>query len=77
MWTRHADIEPYIDRLHEFIFDGLDVQIIAPTHGLPILNPGDDADRNCWIALGRARGEPNSARGTSRRALLRAEGPRQ
>ena len=69
MWTRHVDIEPYIDRLNEFIFDGLDVQIIAPTHGLPILNPGDDADRNCWIALGRARGEPNSARGTSRRAL--------
>jgi hypothetical protein len=52
MWTRHVDIEPYIDRLNEFIFDGLDVQIIAPTHGLPILNPGDDADRNCWIALG-------------------------
>jgi flavorubredoxin len=38
-WTTHTDIEPYIDRLNQFLFDELDVRIIAPTHGLPIGDP--------------------------------------
>jgi flavorubredoxin len=37
-WTRYVDIEPYIERL-EWLIDELDVQIIAPTHGLPIADP--------------------------------------
>ena len=38
-WTRYVDIEPYIERLDQLLFDELDVRIIAPTHGLPITNP--------------------------------------
>lgn len=35
-WTRFVDIEPYIERLDQLLFDELDVQILAPTHGLPV-----------------------------------------
>ena len=35
-WTQFVDIEPYIARLDELIFDELGVQLVAPTHGLPI-----------------------------------------
>jgi flavorubredoxin len=38
-WTRFTDPEPFIKRLHEMLFDELDVSIVAPTHGLPITNP--------------------------------------
>ena len=38
-WTNYVDIEPYIERLRTFMFDELDVQLVAPTHGLPIGNP--------------------------------------
>lgn len=38
-WTQFVSIEPYIDRLDELLFDKFDVQLIAPTHGLPIANP--------------------------------------
>ncbi len=38
-WTRYVDIEPYIERLDELLFDELDVRLIAPTHGLPIGDP--------------------------------------
>jgi flavorubredoxin len=38
-WTRFVDIEPYIDRLDELIFDELDATLIAPTHGLPMVDP--------------------------------------
>jgi len=35
-WTQFVDIEPYIERLDELLFDELSVELIAPTHGLPI-----------------------------------------
>jgi flavorubredoxin len=38
-WTRYVDLEPYIERLDQLIFDELNVAIIAPTHGLPITDP--------------------------------------
>jgi len=37
-WARFTDMEPYIRRLERLLRD-LDVQIIAPTHGLPICDP--------------------------------------
>jgi flavorubredoxin len=36
-WTKFVDIEPYIARL-EGLLDELDVQLVAPTHGLPIVD---------------------------------------
>jgi flavorubredoxin len=36
-WTKFVDMNPYIDRLQELI-KKLDVQAIAPTHGLPIID---------------------------------------
>lgn len=40
-WTRFSDIEPYIRRLEKMISEDLDVALIAPTHGLPIIDvPG-------------------------------------
>lgn len=38
-WTRFVDIEPYVQRLGQLVFEELDAQLIAPTHGVPILNP--------------------------------------
>jgi flavorubredoxin len=38
-WTQFVDVEPYVRRLEEMIFDELEVRIIAPTHGLPISDP--------------------------------------
>ena len=38
-WTRFTDLEPYIERLDRLLFDELGVEIVAPTHGLPIVNP--------------------------------------
>jgi flavorubredoxin len=38
-WTQFVDMEPYLDRLDELVFEELDTQLIAPTHGLPISNP--------------------------------------
>lgn len=35
-WTRFSDMEPYISRLDAMLFDELGVELIAPTHGLPI-----------------------------------------
>ena len=36
-WTRFSDMEPYADRLEEFLEDDLGgVRLVAPTHGLPI-----------------------------------------
>jgi len=36
-WTRFTDMEPYADRLQEFLEHDLgDVRLVAPTHGLPI-----------------------------------------
>jgi hypothetical protein len=34
-WTQFVDIEPYVERLDELL-DELGVELIAPTHGLPI-----------------------------------------
>jgi flavorubredoxin len=34
-WTRFTDVEPYIEKLDRLL-EELDVQMIAPTHGLPI-----------------------------------------
>lgn len=33
-WTQHVDVEPYVERLEQLL-DELDVQLVAPTHGLP------------------------------------------
>lgn len=38
-WTRFTDLEPYIKRLDELVFDELEASLIAPTHGLPITDP--------------------------------------
>lgn len=35
-WTRFVDLAPYITRLDELVFDELAVELVAPTHGLPI-----------------------------------------
>ena len=37
-WTKFTDMNIYVDRL-QALLDKLDVKVIAPTHGLPILNP--------------------------------------
>lgn len=37
-WTKFQDMNVYVDRLEEMI-EELDVAVIAPAHGLPILNP--------------------------------------
>lgn len=36
-WTKFTDMQLYVDRLM-WLFDDLKVKVIAPTHGLPILN---------------------------------------
>jgi flavorubredoxin len=38
-WTRFTDMRPYTERLAQMI-DRRGVELIAPTHGLPIANPG-------------------------------------
>jgi len=38
-WTRFVDLEPHIERLDALIFDELGAKVIAPTHGLPIVDP--------------------------------------
>lgn len=37
-WTKFTDMNHYVDRLR-LLLERLDVQVIAPSHGLPILNP--------------------------------------
>lgn len=38
-WVEYVDVEPYLTRLDELVFDELDARLIAPTHGLPIKDP--------------------------------------
>ena len=38
-WVEYVDIEPYLERIDELVFEELDVQLIAQTHGLPISDP--------------------------------------
>jgi flavorubredoxin len=38
-WTQYVDIEPFIERLDELLLGELDVNAIAPGHGLPIGDP--------------------------------------
>lgn len=38
-WVEYVDIEPYLDRLDELIFEELGAELILPTHGLPIGDP--------------------------------------
>lgn len=38
-WMVYTDMEPYIARLDRMIFEELNVQLIAPTHGMPITDP--------------------------------------
>jgi flavorubredoxin len=38
-WVEYVDIEPYLERLDELVFDELGAELIAPTHGLPIGDP--------------------------------------
>lgn len=35
-WTQFVDIEPYVARLEELVFEELEAEVVAPTHGLPI-----------------------------------------
>jgi flavorubredoxin len=45
-WTKFADMERYVARLREVLAE-LDVQIIAPTHGLPIRDTDHTVTRVC------------------------------
>ena len=36
-WTKFADMNIYVDKMEELINE-LDAQIVAPTHGLPVMN---------------------------------------
>lgn len=38
-WTRFTDLQPYVERLEELVFEELRPALIAPTHGLPITDP--------------------------------------
>lgn len=38
-WTSYVDLEPFLARLEELMFEELDVALVAPTHGLPIVSP--------------------------------------
>lgn len=38
-WMVYTDMEPYIQRLDELIFAKLEAAFIAPTHGMPIMDP--------------------------------------
>jgi hypothetical protein len=59
-WTQFVDLEPYISRLDRLLFDELGVEMIAPTHGLPIRDPRVTMSA---IRLGlRAMQHPPSAR---------------
>jgi flavorubredoxin len=46
-YMEYIDIEPYLERLTELLFDELDVKVIAPTHGLPIGNPRPTLPQIC------------------------------
>jgi flavorubredoxin len=35
-WTRFVDLEPYVARLDRLVFEERPVELVAPTHGLPI-----------------------------------------
>jgi hypothetical protein len=35
----YVDIEPYLKRLDELVFNELQAELILPTHGLPIGDP--------------------------------------
>jgi len=43
-WTTFTDMNIYVDRLEQLLGE-LDVQVIAPTHGLPILDPAATVPR--------------------------------
>jgi flavorubredoxin len=38
-WVEYVNIEPYLERLDELVFEELDAALIAPTHGQPIRDP--------------------------------------
>jgi flavorubredoxin len=38
-WVEYVDIEPYLKRLDDLVFEELDVELICQTHGLPIGDP--------------------------------------
>jgi flavorubredoxin len=60
-WTQFVDVEPYITRLEQLVFDELDATLIAPTHGLPI---GDPAATLPEIARGLRAGSTLSTTAT-------------
>jgi flavorubredoxin len=35
-WTQFVELEPYVDRLEQLIFEELDAAMLAPSHGLPV-----------------------------------------
>jgi flavorubredoxin len=56
-WTQFVDIEPYISRL-EWLLSNLDAQILAPTHGLPVLSIGKTLpELIAGLRLGNDRGK--------------------
>jgi flavorubredoxin len=38
-WTKYVDVEPYIERMEQLVFEELGANVIAGTHGLPIGDP--------------------------------------
>ncbi len=52
-WTTFTDMNVYVDKLEE-LMDGLDVQVVAPTHGLPIRDVARTMPR---VREGLIRGE--------------------
>jgi flavorubredoxin len=59
-WTQFVDLEPYIQRL-ESLIDELGVDLVAPTHGLPITNLEATMPRvRQGLRLGSAHGAPSA-----------------
>jgi flavorubredoxin len=59
-WTRHVDIEPYVERLERLVFDELEAVFLAPTHGLPIGDPRSTLPR---VVEGLRIGSATASRG--------------
>lgn len=57
-WTQFVDLEPYIERLDELVAE-LGVDLVAPTHGLPISDLEATMPRvRQGLRLGSAQGAP-------------------
>lgn len=59
-WVEYVDVEPFITRMDELVFEELRAELLAPTHGLPI---GDPAATLPAIREGLRRGGRNVIEG--------------